>query len=49
MVDERLSEFLCFGDGKGLDQTSMVIYRAIVAAFDREWLYRLDEDFHPMK
>jgi hypothetical protein len=49
LVDECLSEFLCSGDGKGLDQPSMATYRAVVEAFDREWLYRLDEDFHPMK
>jgi hypothetical protein len=49
MVDERLSEFLCYGDGKGLDQPSIATYRAIVEVFDREWLYRLYEDFHPMK
>jgi hypothetical protein len=49
MVDKRLSEFLCCGDGKGLDQPSMATYRAIVELFDRQWLYRLDDDFHPIK
>ncbi|MBM1172684.1 hypothetical protein [Microvirga arabica] len=49
LVDERLSEFLCSGDGKGLDQPSTATYRAIVELFDREWLYRLNEDSPPMK
>ena len=49
LVDECLSEFLCSGEGKGLDQPGMATYRAIVEAFDREWLYRLDEGFHPKK
>jgi hypothetical protein len=49
MVDERLSEFLCRGDGTGLDQPSLATYRAIVELFDREWLHRLDEDFLSMK
>jgi hypothetical protein len=43
MVDERLSEFLCSGDGHGLDQPSTPTYRAIVELFDREWLSHLNE------
>jgi hypothetical protein len=46
LVDERLSEFLCSGDGKGLDQPSTAIYRAIVELFDREWLSHLVEDLN---
>jgi hypothetical protein len=49
IVDERLSEFLCSGDGKGLDQPSMATYRSIVEAFDREWLDRFDKSFHLLK
>lgn len=45
MVDERLSGFLCSGDGEGLDQPSMATYRIIVELFDREWLSQLNEDF----
>jgi hypothetical protein len=44
-VDKRLSEFLCCGDGQGLDQPSMATYRTIVELFDREWLSYLDEAF----
>jgi hypothetical protein len=44
LVDERLSEFLCSGDGKGLDQPSMSTYRAIVELFDREWLSHFSGD-----
>jgi hypothetical protein len=46
MIDERLSEFLCSGDGHGLDQPSTASYRAIVELFDREWLSRLNEDLN---
>lgn len=49
IVDERMAEFLCCGDGKGLDQPSMATYRAIVEVFDREWLDRLDGNFHLIK
>jgi hypothetical protein len=48
-VDERLSEFLCCGDGSGLDQPSTAAYRAIVELFDREWLRQLDQDLHLRK
>jgi hypothetical protein len=48
-IDERLSEFLCSGDGKGLDQPNATLYRSIVELFDREWLYRLDDGSHPVK
>jgi hypothetical protein len=49
LVDKCLSEFLCSGEGKGLDQPGMATYRAIVEAFDRDWSYRLDEGSHPLK
>jgi hypothetical protein len=48
-IDERLSEFLCSGDGKGLDQPDANLYRSIVELFDREWLYRLGDGSHPVK
>jgi hypothetical protein len=49
MVDERLSEFLCCGDGKGLDQPNTATYRMIVELFDREWLHHRNDDIHLMK
>jgi hypothetical protein len=48
-IDSRLSEFLCSGDGKGLDQPDPTLYRSIVELFDREWLYRLDDGSHLVK
>ncbi len=47
-IDEKLREFLCFGDGQGLDQPSATLYRAIVELFDREWLGHLNEALHLM-
>ena len=47
-IDEKLREFLCFGDGRGLDQPSATLYRAIVELFDREWLGHLNEALHLM-
>jgi hypothetical protein len=47
-IDERLSEFLCSGDGKGLDQPDATLYRSIVELFDREWLGHLKDALHPM-
>jgi hypothetical protein len=49
LVDERLLEFLCCGDSRGLDQPSAATYRAIVDVFDREWLGQLNDDTHLMK
>ncbi len=49
LVDERLSEFLCCGDGNGLDQPSAATYRTIVESFDREWLHHRNDDTHLMK
>jgi hypothetical protein len=49
MVDERLSEFLCSGDGNGLDQPSAGTYRTIVELFDREWLHHRNDDTHLLK
>lgn len=46
MVDKRLSELLCSGDGHGLDQPSATTYRAIVELFDREWLNHLNGDLN---
>ena len=43
LVDQCLTEFLCFGDGKGLDQPSTASYRAIVDLFDRAWLRSLGD------
>jgi hypothetical protein len=47
-IDEKLREFLCSGDGKGLDQPDATLYRSIVELFDREWLGHLKDALHPM-